>query len=140
MGKVIAEAATPDFVRPSPGRAPVSGKSRAVLRRRGSASFDPKSFLAKMGEGKAVAKYQKDQIVFSQGDVADAVFYILKGKIKLTVVSERGKGAVVGVLGPGHFFGEGCLNGQSGACHNSHGDRGVPHYAHRQGGNDCYHA
>ena len=111
MGKVIAAAATLDFVRPSLGRAPVSRKSRAVLRKRGSASFDPKSFLAKMGEGKAVSKYQKDQIVFLQGDVADAVFYILKGKIKLTVVSERGKGAVVGVLGPGHFFGEGCLNG-----------------------------
>src|SRR5271154_6888743 len=76
-----------------------------------AASFDPKVFLAKVGEGKAISKYQKDQIVFSQGDVADAVFYIQKGKIKLTVVSERGKEAVVGILEPGHFFGEGCLNG-----------------------------
>jgi CRP-like cAMP-binding protein len=64
-----------------------------------------------MGDGKAISKYRKDQIVFSQGAVADAVFYILKGKIKLTVVSERGKAAVVGVLGADHFFGEGCLNG-----------------------------
>ena len=75
------------------------------------AAFDPKTFLAKVGDGKTISKYQKDQIVFSQGDVADAVFYIQTGKIKLTVVSERGKEAVVGVLGPSHFCGEGCLNG-----------------------------
>ncbi len=75
------------------------------------ASFDPKKFLAKVGEGKTIAKYQKDQIVFSQGDVADAVFYIQKGKLKLTVISEQGKEAVIAILGPGHFFGEGCLNG-----------------------------
>jgi CRP-like cAMP-binding protein len=64
-----------------------------------------------VGDGKTISKYQKDQIVFSQGHVADAVFYIQKGKIKLTVVSERGKEAVVGILEPSHFFGEGCLNG-----------------------------
>ena len=80
-------------------------------RKGGAVSFDPKTFLAKVGDGKAVSKYQKDQIVFSQGAAADAVFYILKGKIKLTVVSKRGKEAVVGILGLGHFFGEGCLNG-----------------------------
>jgi CRP/FNR family cyclic AMP-dependent transcriptional regulator len=74
-------------------------------------AFDPKAFLAKVGEGKTIAEYRKDQIVFSQGDVADAVFYILKGEIKLTVVSEQGKEAVVGIMGAGHFFGEGCLNG-----------------------------
>ena len=74
-------------------------------------AFDPKIFLAKVGDGKAILKYQKDQIVFSHGDVADAVFYIQKGRIKLTVVSERGKEAVVGILEPRHFFGEGCLNG-----------------------------
>jgi CRP/FNR family transcriptional regulator, cyclic AMP receptor protein len=111
MGKVIVEAPNRDFVRPSSGTAPVSRKSRAGPRRRGLAAFDPKSFLAKVGEGKAVTTYKKGQVVFSQGDVADAVFYILKGKIKLTVVSERGKEAVVGLLGPGHFFGEGSLNG-----------------------------
>jgi CRP/FNR family transcriptional regulator, cyclic AMP receptor protein len=113
MGKMIVEAANSDVVLPSPRRAPVNGKSRAVLRKRGRASFDPKNFLAKMGEGKAIANYRKDQIVFSQGAVADSVFYVLKGKIKLTVVSERGKAAVVGVLGTGHFFGEGCLNGHT---------------------------
>jgi CRP/FNR family cyclic AMP-dependent transcriptional regulator len=75
------------------------------------AAFDPKTFLAKVGDGKAISKFQKDQIVFSQGDVGDAVFFIQKGKIKLTVISERGKEAVVGILGPDHFFGEGCMNG-----------------------------
>ena len=80
------------------------------------AEFDPKIFLAKVGDGKTISKYQKDQIVFSQGDVADAVFYLQKGKIKLTVVSERGKEAVVGILEPSHFFGEGCLNGHPRQC------------------------
>jgi CRP/FNR family cyclic AMP-dependent transcriptional regulator len=75
------------------------------------AAFDPKLFLAKVGGGTAVSNYQKDQIVFRQGDVADAIFYIQSGKIKLTVISERGKEAVVGVLEPNHFFGEACLNG-----------------------------
>ena len=75
------------------------------------AAFDPKLFLAKVGDGKTISKYQKDEIVFHQGDVADAVFYIQGGKIKVTVVSERGKEAVVGILEPMHFFGEGCLNG-----------------------------
>jgi CRP/FNR family transcriptional regulator, cyclic AMP receptor protein len=79
--------------------------------KKGRASFDPKKFLAKVGDGKTIARYQKDQIVFSQGDVADAVFYIQKGKLKLTVISEQGKEAVIAILGPGQFFGEGCLNG-----------------------------
>jgi CRP/FNR family cyclic AMP-dependent transcriptional regulator len=78
---------------------------------RDKARFDPKIFLAKVGEGKTVSEYRKDQIVFSQGEVADAVFYIQQGQVKLTVVSEQGKEAVVAILGPGHFFGEGCLNG-----------------------------
>jgi CRP-like cAMP-binding protein len=78
---------------------------------RGKATFDPKIFLAKVGEGKTVSEFRKDQIVFSQGEDADAVFYIQKGNVKLTVVSEQGKEAVVAMLGPGHFFGEGCLNG-----------------------------
>ena len=74
-------------------------------------AFEPKAFLAKVGDGKTISKYQRDQVVFSQGNEANAVFYIQKGKIKLTVISERGKEAVVGILGPDHFFGEGCLNG-----------------------------
>jgi CRP/FNR family transcriptional regulator, cyclic AMP receptor protein len=88
-------------------------KKGGVLRKRATASFDPEAFLAKVGDGKAVSKYQRGRIIFSQGDAADAVFYILKGKIKLTAVSTRGKEAVVGLLGLGHFFGEGCLNGHT---------------------------
>jgi CRP-like cAMP-binding protein len=75
--------------------------------------FDPKTFLAKADGGRTISKYQKDQIVFSQGEMADAVFYIQQGKIKITVVSEQGKEAVVAILGTGDFFGEGCLAGQS---------------------------
>ena len=68
------------------------------------AAFEPKTFLAKLGDGKTIAEYHKDQVIFSQGSEADAVFYIQKGKIKLTVVSERGEEAVVGVLEPSHFL------------------------------------
>jgi CRP-like cAMP-binding protein len=81
-----------------------------VIKRK--ASFNPKSFLAKVGEGRSIGDYRKDQIVFSQGDPADAVFYIQKGKVKITVVSEQGKEAVVAILGTNDFFGEGCLAGQ----------------------------
>jgi CRP/FNR family transcriptional regulator, cyclic AMP receptor protein len=75
--------------------------------------FDPKDFLAKVGAGKHILEFRKDQHVFEQGDVADTVFYIQKGKVKLTVVSEQGKEAVVAILEPGQFFGEGCMNGHS---------------------------
>jgi CRP/FNR family cyclic AMP-dependent transcriptional regulator len=78
---------------------------------RKKASFDPKQFLARVGEGKTVSNYHKNQIIFSQGEVAEAVFYIQEGQVKLTVVSEQGKEVVVGIVGVGHFFGEGCLNG-----------------------------
>src|SRR6202521_4278322 len=81
------------------------------MKRKGKLPFDPKRFLAKVGGGKTISKYWKDQVVFLQGEVADAVYYIQQGKIKLTVVSEQGKEAVVAILGAGHFFGEGCLNG-----------------------------
>jgi len=75
--------------------------------------FNPKSFLAKVGEGRTIGSYDKDKIVFSQGDPADAVFYIQKGKVKVTVVSKLGKEAVVAILGTNDFFGEGCLAGQA---------------------------
>jgi CRP-like cAMP-binding protein len=74
--------------------------------------FDPKSFLAKVGEGRTLSKYRKDQVVFSQGDLAEAVFYIQKGKVKVAVVSDQGKEAVVAILGAEEFCGEGCLAGQ----------------------------
>jgi CRP/FNR family transcriptional regulator, cyclic AMP receptor protein len=74
-------------------------------------AFDPKLFLAKVGLGKTILEFQKNQTLFVQGDVADTVFYLQTGKIKLTVLSEQGKEAVIGILEPGQFFGEGCMNG-----------------------------
>ena len=75
-------------------------------------SFSPKSFLAETNGGRHIVEYHRDQIVFSQGESADAVFYIQKGKVKVTVVSEQGKEAIVALQGPDEFLGEGCLNGQ----------------------------
>ena len=74
-------------------------------------SFDPKMFLAKVGAGKTILHLHKDESIFTQGDVADSVFYIQEGRVKLTVLSPQGKEAVVAILEPGQFFGEGCLNG-----------------------------
>jgi len=73
--------------------------------------FDPQAFLGRIGVGKTVERYRKNQKIFSQGDVADTVFFIQKGKVKITVLSEHGKEAVVGIFGEGQFFGEGCLRG-----------------------------
>src|SRR5512134_1498612 len=75
--------------------------------------FDPKVFLSHVGDGRSIGKYKVGQIVFSQGDPADAVFYIQRGKVKITVVSEQGKEAVIAILGKNEFFGEGFLIGQS---------------------------
>jgi CRP/FNR family transcriptional regulator, cyclic AMP receptor protein len=75
-------------------------------------AFDPNVFFAKIDTGKTKRDFRTKQVVFSQGDPADAVFFIESGKIKLTVVSTRGKEAVIGVLEQGSFFGEGCLAGQ----------------------------
>jgi len=73
--------------------------------------FDPKDFLEKVGAGKEILEFHKNQKVFKQGDVADTVFYIQNGRVKLTVLSEQGKEAVVAILEPLQFFGEGCMNG-----------------------------
>ncbi len=74
-------------------------------------TFDVQGFLARVGDGKTKLEFQKNQNVFEQGDAANTVFYIQKGKIKITVLSDQGKEAVVGILQPGQFFGEGCMNG-----------------------------
>jgi CRP/FNR family transcriptional regulator, cyclic AMP receptor protein len=74
--------------------------------------FDPKVFLAKINGGRSVADYRKGQIVYTQGQLADSVFYIQSGKVRKTVVSEQGKEAVIALLGTGDFFGEGCLTGE----------------------------
>jgi CRP/FNR family transcriptional regulator, cyclic AMP receptor protein len=75
--------------------------------------FDPKVFLDTENSGRTISKYRKGQTLFSQGSPADAVFYIRKGKVKITVVSEQGKEAVVAIHGPDEFCGEGCLTGQA---------------------------
>ena len=75
--------------------------------------FDPHAFLAKVGTGKTILKYRKRRIIYAQGEQADRIVYIQSGKVKVTVVSEQGKEAVVGILETAQFFGEGCRNGQA---------------------------
>jgi CRP-like cAMP-binding protein len=76
------------------------------------AIFDPKAFLATIGAGRSITNCNKGQVIFAQGDLADALFFIQKGKVKVTTLSRQGKEAVVAILGEGDFFGEGCLAGQ----------------------------
>jgi CRP/FNR family cyclic AMP-dependent transcriptional regulator len=73
--------------------------------------FDPRAFLARADTGKTIEQYVKNQNIFSQGEIADTVFFIQKGKVKITVLSEHGKEAVVGIFSAGQFFGEACLDG-----------------------------
>ena len=76
---------------------------------RKTASFDPEAFLENAGVGRTLVELKRNQVLFSQGDAADAVFYLQKGTIKLTVVSQRGKEATVALLQPGNFVGESCV-------------------------------
>jgi CRP/FNR family cyclic AMP-dependent transcriptional regulator len=82
------------------------------MARKQSPRFNPKTFLATVGKGKTLLTPPMQTIIFSQGDAADAVFYIQEGQVKLSVVSQEGKEAIVAILEPGDFFGEGCLAGQ----------------------------
>jgi CRP/FNR family transcriptional regulator, cyclic AMP receptor protein len=75
--------------------------------------FNPKNFLGKVGAGKTIVKHEKNDIIFSQGDAGNAVFYVQDGKVKLTVVSQQGKEAVVAILDSASFFGEACLAGET---------------------------
>jgi len=75
--------------------------------------FNPKTFLSKVGSGKTIVKFEKNATIFSQGDAADAVFYVQNGRAKLTVVSQQGKEAVIAILDRASFFGEACLAGES---------------------------
>jgi CRP/FNR family cyclic AMP-dependent transcriptional regulator len=77
-----------------------------------NARFDPDVFLATVNHGRTMSEYRTKQVIFSQGDVADSVFYIVRGTIKIAVISEQGREAVVALLGEGDFFGEGCLIAQ----------------------------
>jgi CRP-like cAMP-binding protein len=82
------------------------------MAKQAESTFDPKAFLSTVNSGRSLFDYRKKDVVFLQESPADAVFYVQKGKIKITVTSQQGKEAVVGILGPGEFFGEGCLIGQ----------------------------
>ncbi len=75
-------------------------------------AFDPRIFLSRIGSGRTNEKFSANDVIFSQGDTASAVFYLQKGNAKITITSKGGKEAVLAILGPGDFFGEGCLNGQ----------------------------
>jgi CRP-like cAMP-binding protein len=90
----------------------MSKRSKTPRTSRGARRFDPIEFLATAAQGRVVSTHRKKQIIFGQGDAADAVIYIKKGKVKVTVVSKQGKEAVVAILGADEFMGEGCLIGQ----------------------------
>jgi len=79
---------------------------------RATRRFDPAVFFETSGKGRTISKHRKKEIIFSQGDDANAVFYIKKGKVKVTVISKQGKEAVVAIMGADEFVGEGCLIGQ----------------------------
>jgi CRP/FNR family transcriptional regulator, cyclic AMP receptor protein len=82
------------------------------MAKRAKAAFDPKVFLATVNHGRKISPYRKGAVVFRQASPADAVFYVSKGRIKIVVSSSEGREAVIALLGPGEFFGEGCLIGQ----------------------------
>ena len=79
----------------------------------GKPTFNLKDFLATSNGGRTLTEYQKNKTIYALGDPSDTLFYIVSGKVKLTVVSEHGKEAVIAVLGTSDFFGEGCLNGET---------------------------
>ena len=85
---------------------------RSTVPKKSGTPFDPAVFLKTAAKGRTVSTYPKKQIIFAQGNAADSVHYIQSGKVKVTVVSEGGKEAVVAILGKDEFFGEGCLIGQ----------------------------
>src|SRR5882724_5445159 len=87
-------------------------KRRASTKLRSRAPFDTRALLAAVPEDRTIREYRKGALIFTQGDPADAVFFVERGKVKLTVLSRQGKQAVIALLAPGEFFGEGCLAGQ----------------------------
>jgi CRP/FNR family cyclic AMP-dependent transcriptional regulator len=87
------------------------GKSGLMAVKKKSIAFDPEIFLTRIGSGRTIEKFSAHDIVYSQGDAANSIFYIQKGKCKETVTSKSGKEAVLALLGPADFFGESCLHG-----------------------------
>jgi len=102
----MEEAVMSRSLKPSPVKPDTNQQTAGAL------VFDPAMFLATAAVGRDISKYSKKKIIFAQGDDADAVFYIKKGKVKVAVISEQGKEAVVALLGADEFVGEGCLIGQ----------------------------
>jgi CRP-like cAMP-binding protein len=98
------------------------------MTRKATPRFDPKAFLAKANGGRTISRYRRNKIVFSQGDLADSVFYIHEGKVKVTVISEQGKEAVVSIMGPRR------LSDRSTAAHgDSQGNDGMRDHAAGEG-------
>jgi CRP-like cAMP-binding protein len=95
-------------------RTPISRPTKRTANRKsaGRSLFEPAAFLATAALGRDISTYAKNEVIFAQGDEADAVFYIKKGKVKIAIVSKQGKEAVIALLGPDEFVGEGCLIGQ----------------------------
>ena len=93
-------------------RKEMEANEEAHMARRVELPFDPKAFLTKANGGRSLLRYRKDEIIFSQDDPADAIFYVTEGNVKITVLNAQGKEAVVAILGADEFFGEGCLTGQ----------------------------
>ncbi len=89
-----------------------SVEGMAATKKGENGNFNVQAFLSRVGSGRTLGEHRARQVIFSQGDAADSIFYIHKGKVKVTVVSSRGKEAVIAILGPSEFFGEGCLAGQ----------------------------
>jgi CRP/FNR family cyclic AMP-dependent transcriptional regulator len=93
-----------------PQKKPLTRSRRTSIKK---TNFDPQKFLATIGEGRKSLSVQAKEMVFTQGDCCDAIFYIRKGKVRLSVVSKSGREGTLGILGEGEFFGEGCLAGQT---------------------------
>jgi CRP/FNR family transcriptional regulator, cyclic AMP receptor protein len=115
-------------------------KSRPAKRRTGrkaasEALFDPASFLETAAKDRVISTHSNIEVIFAQGDDADAVFYIRKGKVKVAIVSKQGKEAVIALLGPDEFVGEGCLIGQAEALGDSLCNDGMRDDASREDGN-----
>jgi CRP/FNR family transcriptional regulator, cyclic AMP receptor protein len=102
----MEEAVMSRSLKPSPVKPDTNQQTAGAL------VFDPAMFLATAAVGRDISKYSKKKIIFAQGDAADAVFYVKKGKVKVAVISDEGKEAIVALLGADEFVGEGCLIGQ----------------------------
>src|SRR5882762_1591338 len=94
-------------------RLSMGSRRKAMKKHKEVDSFDPQAFLATVGTARTITQCQKNHTIFSAGEPSEAIFYLQKGRIKLTVISEQGKEAVLAILGPGNFLGEACLTGQT---------------------------